>query len=70
MKRAGIDNNKRMGLLTIAGGSLLLGQEHFKEKREQRKIFGEEREIVKEHIIGSYMISVRQIKKISESTYE
>ena len=40
LKMAGIDNNKRMELLIIAGGSLLLGQEYIKEKREQRKILG------------------------------
>ena len=34
---ADIDNNKLMGLLIIAGGSLLLGQEHIKERRKQRK---------------------------------
>ena len=40
LKIAYIDNNKLMELLTIAGGSLLLSQEHIKEKRKQRKIFG------------------------------
>ena len=57
LKLVDIDNNKLMGLLTIAGGSLLLSQEHIKEKRKQRRIFGLEREIVQEHIIRSYMIS-------------
>ena len=37
---ADIDNNKLMGLLTVAGGSLLLSQKHIKEKRKQRRIFG------------------------------
>ena len=36
LKLADIDNNKLMGLLIIAGGSLLLRQEHIKE-RKQRK---------------------------------
>ena len=34
---ADIDNNKLMGLLIIAGGSLLVSQEHIKERRKQRK---------------------------------
>ena len=32
-----IDNNKRMGLLIITGGGLLLGQEHIKERRKLRQ---------------------------------
>ena len=32
-----IDNNKLMGLLTIAGGTLLLSLEHIKEMRKKRK---------------------------------
>ena len=32
-----IYNNKVMGLLIIAGGSLLQSQEHIKERRKQRK---------------------------------
>ena len=46
LKKTDTDNNKLMGLLTIAGGSLLLSQEHIKEKRKQR-IFGKEREIIR-----------------------
>ena len=34
---ADIDINKLMGLLIIAGGSLLLSQEHIKERREKRE---------------------------------
>ena len=34
---ADIDNNKLMGLSIIAGGSLLLSQQHIKESRKQRK---------------------------------
>ena len=34
---ADIDNNKLMGLLIIAGSSLLLSPEHIKERRKQRK---------------------------------
>ena len=34
---ADIDNNKLMGLLIIAGGGLLLSQEHIKERRKQRQ---------------------------------
>ena len=37
LKMAGTDNNKLMELLIIAGGSLLLSQEHFKGKRKQKK---------------------------------
>ena len=37
LKMADIDNNKLMGLLIIAGGSLLVSQEHIKERRKQRK---------------------------------
>ena len=37
IKMVDIDNNKLMGLLIIAGGSLLLNKEHIKEKRKQRK---------------------------------
>ena len=49
-----IDNNKLMGLLTIAGGTLLLGQEHIKEKRKQRKwVRFRIKKRVKEHIIQS-----------------
>ena len=33
---ADIDNNKLMGLLIIAGGSLLLGQERIKERRKRK----------------------------------
>ena len=40
LKMAVLDNNQPMGLLTFAGGSLLLSQEHIKEKRKQRRIFG------------------------------
>ena len=32
-----IDNNKLMGLLIIAGGGLLLSQEHIKERRKRRQ---------------------------------
>ena len=32
-----IDNNKLMGVLIITGGSLLLRQEHIKEKRKRRQ---------------------------------
>ena len=32
-----LNNNKRTGFLIIAGGSLLLSQEHIKERRKQRK---------------------------------
>ena len=32
-----IDTNKLMGLLIIAGGGLLLSQEHIKERRKQRQ---------------------------------
>ena len=39
-----IDNNKLMGLLTIAGGSLLLSREHIKENNKQTRIFGQERD--------------------------
>ena len=60
LKMAGIDNNKLMELLIIAGGSLLLSQEHIKGKRKQKKtkkkkgrVFEKERQIVKEHIIRS-----------------
>ena len=58
LKMAGIDNNKLMELLKIAGGSLLLSQEHIKGKRKQNKkkngrVFEKERQIVKEHIIRS-----------------
>ena len=61
LKMAGIDNNKLMELLKIAGGSLLLSQEHIKGKRKQKKkkkkkngrVFEKERQIVKEHIIRS-----------------
>ena len=35
-KMADIDNNK-MGLIIIAGGGLLLRQEHTKERRKQRQ---------------------------------
>ena len=66
---ADIDNNKLMGLLTIAGGSLLQSREHIKENNKQRRIFGQEREIAKEHI-RSYTISARGIKNVLESTYE
>ena len=31
------DNNKLMGLLKIAGGGLLLRQEHIKERRKRRQ---------------------------------
>ena len=49
-----IDNNKLMGLLTIAGGTLLLSQEHIKEKRKQRKwVRFRIKKRVKEHIIQS-----------------
>ena len=34
---ADIDNNKLMGLSIIAGGGLLLSQQHIKESRKQRK---------------------------------
>ena len=34
---ADIDNNKLMGLLTIAGGSLSLSQEHIKEKKNKEE---------------------------------
>ena len=37
LKMADIDNNKLMGLSIIAGGSLLLSQQHIKESRKQRK---------------------------------
>ena len=37
MKMEDICNNKVMGLLIIAGGSLLQSQEHVKERRKQRK---------------------------------
>ena len=37
LKMAGIDNNKLMELFIIAGGSLLLSQEHIKGKREKKK---------------------------------
>ena len=30
-----MDNNKLTGLLTIAGGSFLLSQEHIKENKEK-----------------------------------
>ena len=36
-KNGGHSNNKLTGLLIIAGGSLLLSQEHIKERRKQRK---------------------------------
>ena len=55
---ADIDNSKLMVLLTTALDSLLLSQEHIQEKRKQRRIFEYEREIVKEHIIQSQIISV------------
>ena len=32
---ADIDNNRLMGLLIIAGGGLLLSQEHIQERRKQ-----------------------------------
>ena len=32
-----IDNNKLIGLLIIAGGGLLLSQEHIKERRKRRQ---------------------------------
>ena len=32
-----IDNNKLMGSLIIAGGGLLLSQEHIKERRKRRQ---------------------------------
>ena len=34
---ADIDNNKLMGLLIIAGGVLLLNQEHIKQRRKRRQ---------------------------------
>ena len=37
LKMADIDNNKLMGLSIIAGGGLLLSQQHIKESRKQRK---------------------------------
>ena len=37
LKLANIDNNNLMGLLTVAGGSLLLSQEHIKEKRNKEE---------------------------------
>ena len=37
-KMADIDNNKLIGLLIIAGESLLLSQEHIKERREKKKM--------------------------------
>ena len=37
LKMADIDNNKLMGLSIIAGGSLLLSQQHIEESRKQRK---------------------------------
>ena len=37
LKLADIDNNNLMGLLTVAGGSLLLSQEHIKEKRNKEE---------------------------------
>ena len=36
-KNGGHSKNKLTGLLIIAGGSLLLSQEHIKERRKQRK---------------------------------
>ena len=36
-KNGGHSNNKLTGLLIIAGGSLLLSQEHINERRKQRK---------------------------------
>ena len=36
-KNGGHSKNKLTGLLIIAGGSLLLSQEHIKERREQRE---------------------------------
>ena len=35
LKLADIDNNKLMGLSIIAGGSLLLSQQHIKESRKR-----------------------------------
>ena len=35
---ADIDNDKLIGLLIIAGESLLLSQEHIKERREKKKM--------------------------------
>ena len=35
-KMEDIDNNKLMGLLIIAGGGLLLSQEHIKERRNTK----------------------------------
>ena len=35
-KMEDIDNNKLMGLLIIAGGGLLLSQEHIKERRKTK----------------------------------
>ena len=50
-----IDNNKLMRLLIIAEGSLLLCQEHIKKgkNKDNGGVLGQEKEIVKEHIIRS-----------------
>ena len=49
---ADIDNNKLMGLLIIAGESLLLSQVYTKERRKQRKWML--LQITKRDSIGAY----------------
>ena len=60
LKNAGHRYNKLMGLLIIAGGNLLLSQEHIKQRRKRRQWVGPwitdikgAKEILKEHIIRS-----------------
>ena len=65
-----IDNNKLMGLLTIAGGTLLLSQEHIKEMRKKRKWVHFRIRKSKGAYNSIINISAWWIKKILESTFE
>ena len=56
---ADIDNNKLMGLLIIAGESLLLSQVYTKERRKQRKWML--LQITKRDSIGAYYTIINDL---------